>query len=213
MKLNKHAWVLWGIALIAVIAMMLLIPFAHTAVWWIALCGTVLMFCLCAYAFTMAFRKGETLESKVLGWPIFKVGYTALIAQILIGFALMALSAFCPAWVAALIEVAVFGVTAFCLTVKDAARVVVSQSEAAVKDNTAAWKAIRAKASALAGSTGNPEMKKLADAIRYADPTPTSMDAEIAGALDKISESPDEESIRRANALMEQRKALAKEEK
>ena len=29
MKLNKHAWTIWGIALAVVIALMILIPFNH----------------------------------------------------------------------------------------------------------------------------------------------------------------------------------------
>ena len=56
-------------------------------------------------------------------------------------------------------------------------------------------------------------MKKLAEAIRYADPTPTSMDAEIAGILDKLSSDPSQENIQEAFQLVEQRKALAKAEK
>ena len=38
MKLNLHAWLLWGISLVMVIALMILIPFTRTATWWIAAC-------------------------------------------------------------------------------------------------------------------------------------------------------------------------------
>ena len=78
MKLNKHAWVVWGITLIVATALMILIPFTRTSSWWIAACCTALMFGLCAWTFVLAFRKDKTLASKVLGWPIFKAGYTAL---------------------------------------------------------------------------------------------------------------------------------------
>lgn len=213
MKLDKHAWILWGIALIVTIVLMILIPFAYTATWWIAACCTVLMFGLCAFTFVRAFRKDETLESKLLGWPIFKVGYTALIAQFVVGAILMGIAAFTPAWVAGIAELLVFAVTGFCLTAKDAAREVVTQSEAKTAEKTAAWKMIRATVSAIATETGNPEIIKLAEVIRLADPTPTSMDATIAEIIESLRHDANDGTIKKAFQLMEQRKVLAKLEK
>lgn len=213
MKLNKHAWMIWGIALTVVIALMILIPFNRTAAWWIAAGSTVLMFGLCAFTFARAFRKNETMESKVLGWPIFKVGYTALIVQLIVGAIIMGTASFCPAWVAAIAELIVFAATGVCLTVKDAARETVTRGEARVKDNTAAWKAIRSRAQAIAAETNHPEIRKLSEEIRFADPTPTSLDGQIAEMLEILSSYADAENIRKAARLMEQRKALARAEK
>ena len=213
MKLNKHAWAIWCIALAVVIVLMVVIPFTRTSAWWVGAVCTVVMFGLCAYAFHMAFRKDGKLESKLLGWPIFKVGYTALIAQIVVGGIIMGITSFCPVWVAVIAELIVFTVTGVCLTIKDAAREVIAQSEAKVEDNTAAWKAIRARANAVAAESGHPDLKKLAEIIRYADPIPTSMDGEIAQMLETLSSYADAANIKKAFVMMEQRKALAKEEK
>ena len=187
MKLTKHAWILWSIALAVVLVLALVISFAKTAVYWIGLLCTVAMFGVCALAFVRAFRKDSTLESKLLGWPIFKVGYVA--------------------------EVAVFAVTVFCMTVKDAAREAVTTAEVKVADNTAAWKAIRARANAIAAETGHPDIKKLAEEIRYADPMPTSMDGEIAQMLETLSSYADAANIKKALGMMEQRQSFSKEEK
>ena len=211
MKLTKHAWILWSNALAVVLVLALVIPFAKTAVYWIVLMCTVAMFGVCALAFIRAFRKDSTVESKLLGWPIFKVGYVALIVQIIVGFALMGLAALCPVWAAAIAEVVVFAVTAFCLTVKDAVREAVTTAEVKVTDNTAAWKAIRARANAIAAETGHPDIKKLAEEIRYADPTPTSMDGEIAQMLETLSSYADAANIKKALVMMERRKSIAKE--
>lgn len=213
MKLNKHAWVVWGITLIVSIALMILIPFTRTVSWWIAACCTVLMFGLCALTFVLAFRKDKKLASKVLGWPIFKAGYTALFIQLAAGTILMGIAYFCPAWIAVIVELIIFACTGVCLTVEDAAREVVQQSELTIADNTGAWKAIRNRANALAISSDNPEMTRLTEAIRFADPTPTSLDGQISELLETISSHPDEANIRRAFQLMNQRKTLAKEEK
>lgn len=213
MKLTKHAWILWGIALAIVLVLALVIPFAKTTAYWIGLLCTVAMFGLCAFAFVRAFRKNDTVESKLLGLPIFKVGYAALIAQIVVGFALMSLAALCPVWAAAIAEVAVFAVTTFCMTVKDAAREAVTASEVTVPDNTAAWKAIRARANAIAAENGHPDIKKLAEEIRYADPTPTSMDGEIAQMLETLSSYADTANIKKAIGMIEQRKVMVKGDK
>lgn len=211
MKLTKHAWILWGIALAVVLVLALVIPFVKTAVYWIGLLCTVAMFGVCAFAFTRAFRKEDTIESKLFGWPIFKVGYVALIVQIVIGFVLMGLAVLCPVLVASIAEVVVFAVTAFFMTAKDAAREAVTVAEDKIIDNTAAWKAIRARVNAIAAETGHPEIKKLAEEIRYADPMPTSMDGEIAQMLETLSSYADAENIKKAFVMIAQRKALSKQ--
>lgn len=212
-KFNRHAWILWTISLIVTMALAALIPFVHTAVYWMSLGCMAVMLGLCAFTFVRAFRRAETLESKLLGWPIFKVGYTAAIAQIAVGFALMVLSALCPVWVAIMIEVLLFGGTAFCLTVKDAAREFIMNTEATVQDNTGAWKAIRARANALAAENDSAEILKLVEAIRYADPTPSSLDEEIANQLEVLTIHADAENIQEAIKLLQRRKDLSKEEK
>lgn len=210
MKLTKHAWILWGIALATVLTAALLIPFERSTVYRIALICTAVMFGVCAFSFYKAFITDQSCESKLLGWPIFKVGYTALIIQTVLAFILMALSTVYPVWIAILAEVLVFAATAFCLTARDAVREAVASLEASAAETTAAWKAIRARAAAIAAETGHPDIKKLAEEIRYADPTPTELDGEIAGMLETLSSYADAENIRRAFAMMEQRNALVK---
>lgn len=208
MKLTRHAWILWGISLVVVLALALLIPFVHTPIYWVGLGCTGAMLALCAFTFARAFRKDKTLESKLLGWPIFKVGYTAAMVQTFIGFVLMSLAALCLLWAAIAAEIVLFGCVGFCLTVKDAAREAIAHFEADIPDRTGPWKAIRARANALAAEGGNPQLRRLAEEIRYADPTPSSLDAEISAQLEVISEHAEEESIQRAFKLLRQRRNL-----
>ncbi len=213
MKLTKHAWIIWGISLAVVLVLMIAIPFARTAAWWIGAACTVTMFGLCAFTFHLAFHKGENTESKLLGWPIFKVGYTALIAQVIVGGILMGIASFCPVWPAVIAEVLVFAAAGVCLTVKEASRTVVTNSESNVQEKTMGWKSIRAKANALAASSGNAAMKKLAEEIRYADPMPTEMDGQIAEALEKMTEDVTEENVAKVMQMVRERKELSKESK
>lgn len=213
MKLTKHAWILWSIALAAVLTLSFVLPFAKTAEYLMALLCTLAMFTLCAFAFVRAFRRKNTLESKLLGWPIFQVAIVALAVQIVVGFVLMAVGPLTPVWAAVLVEAAVFVVTGFCLTVKDAAREVVTQAEAKAEDRTQGWKAIRARASALAAGSDNAQLRRLAEEIRYADPTPTSVDGEIMEAISVLEADPGAASCGRLADLLAKRKVVAKQEK
>ena len=62
-------------------------------------------------------------------------------------------------------------------------------------------------------AAGNPKLAKLAEEIRFTDPTPCSMDAQIDAVLDALGEDASDAAIDRAMRLMAQRKATAKSEK
>ena len=209
-KLTGHVWVLWAIALAVTAALAVLIPFVHNAVYWIALGCTALMYVITAAVFYRVMRRDGKLESKILGWPILRVALTALVIQVIAGFVLLAVAPWCPVWVAVLVEVIIFAVTFAILTVRDAAREAVQSSEQAVKDQTAAWKAIRLRAKQVADETGHPEIRKLAEDIRYADPTPTELDEQVAQMVETLSSYATAENIQKARQLLNRRSALSK---
>ena len=66
MKLTKHAWILWSVALAVVLMLALVIPFVQTTVYWTGLLCTVAMFGVCALAFVRAFRKTARWKASCL---------------------------------------------------------------------------------------------------------------------------------------------------
>lgn len=110
MKLGKYAWGIWGIALVTALAFAFLLPFTYNAVYFIALLSMLLAFVLCAWTFWRSFSTKNELFSKYMGWPIFKVGLTALAVQLAMSFGLMTLASLCPVFVAALLEIVLFAV-------------------------------------------------------------------------------------------------------
>lgn len=213
MKLTKHIWILWGIVLAVVLVFAFILPFERNEIFWIGLGCTFAMFLVCLLILIRGFRKNRTLESKLLRWPLFKISVIALAVQTIVGFVLMSFSALCPIWAAILFELPLFAIMGICLVVNDAAREVIVQSEAAILDSTAAWKSIRVRAAALASSSDSSELRRLSESIRFADPTPTALDEEIAHLLDELSAECDTDTLAKAFALLEQRKTLAKEAK
>lgn len=170
MKLGKHAWGIWGIALVVALAFAFLLPFTHNAVYFIALFFTLLAFVLCAWSFWRSFALKDELFSKYMGWPIFKVGLTALAAQFVLGFGLMMLAFLCPVYIALLLEIGLFATVSVGLIAREAARQMVEQSEQSLSDKTAVWKEVRRKVATLEVPQ-NAEWDKLLEDIRYADPT------------------------------------------
>ena len=209
-KMTGHAFALWLIALIVTALLAAFIPFAHTETYWIAAGCTQLMFLVVLGVFFRSFRRADTLESRILGWPLFRTAVSALVFQLIVGFALMGFAGICPVWVAVLTEVVTLAICFAVLIVKDASREVMETAETQVRGATEKWKAIRQRAAQIAAETGSAEIRKLADDIRYADPTPTPMDDEVAKMLETLSSYATADNIEKAKRLLNQRNAAAK---
>ena len=188
---------IWAILLVVFIAVTLLLPIPRGADYWLAFGCTIIAFLLLVAAWALSTKDGS-IQSRVFGAPIFLTAQRLFVAQLIIGLILMAASVIIPWQVTAIIEIVMLAVMVISLIGREAARDVVVEAEAKIEDRTAAWKAIRAKA------VGMPE--KVRDALRYADPTPTSLDGEIGAAV----EAGDAEKVM---MLMERRKMAAKEGK
>ena len=208
-KLGGHAIVLWAVLLIVVAVLAVVLPFVHNTVYWTAAVCDLIMFIAVEIIYVRSFRRDDTLVSRILGWPLFKVGIVALFAQIVMGFALMALAGICSFWVALLAEILLFAAMCSALAVRDAAMVIVERNEAVLEDRTADWKRIRQKANAAAAATGNGRIRALAEDIRYADPMPTELDAKMEEAIDLLAADPSEDNIQAAGRLLAQRKELS----
>ena len=208
MKVTKNAFILWLIALIAFVAIPLIIPFSKTSVFWVGFISAIIMFLIVAAIFYICLHKSLTLQSKLLGWPIFKVAYYALGIQIVISVLLMCLSTFCPQIIGIIIEILFFSATAACLVIRDTMQHVLSSSENKVINDTTQWKTIRAKLLAFASETSSSEVKKLAEDIRYADPTVKDGDEEIEMTVDRLcNSSPDmiSDNIKEVRSLLVKR--------
>lgn len=210
MKLKKHALIILVILVVMFNAVIFFLPLKHNPVFWIMWGGSMVMFAVVAAAYIRAFHRDMDLFSKVLGWPIFKAAWMMLVLQIFLCAVMLVLNQLLTVRIryAALAEVLLFGIAGIFLITRDAAVQVVHSSERAVQveNNTAQWKIIRAKAAALAESTGNAELKKLAEDMRYADPTPTTIDHEIDAMMDTLSSYATAENIQKARHLLLKRK-------
>ena len=95
MKLSKGKFqtiLILAIVLAAYLLLAFVIPFAKTAVFWLALVFTLAAFGVQLYVLKLSFTKGKDARSKFYGFPIARIGVVYLIVQIVLSFLFMPLA-------------------------------------------------------------------------------------------------------------------------
>lgn len=151
------------------------VPFPKTAVFWIAYLAELAALTLQIPIFKMAFDGKETPNSKVLGFPVFRVGYIYLGVQTVLSLIFFGLAfTSIPVWIEAVLFVIVLGGAIVCSMAADIAREEVEQIEYKQAVDTSLMTELRTRSAQLVNRTNDASLKKqlesLAEAIRYSDP-------------------------------------------
>ena len=124
MKIKNKQLLICAIGLVCFLALVFLIPFPKTAAYWVAFAFGAVAICAQGYVMKIAFDKREPLKSKFYGYPIARIGIIYLIAQLAVSIALMAIgfAVEVPVWIALLVCILIFGVSALGLISADIMR-------------------------------------------------------------------------------------------
>lgn len=228
MKLSKgkfQAILILAIVLAAYLLLAFVIPFARTAVFWLALVFTLAAFGVQLYVLKLSFTKGRDARSKFYGFPIARIGVVYLIVQIVLSFLFMAIAKICTVWIAVIVFVLLLAGAAVGVIAADAMRDEVERQDAQLKTDVATMRALQSRAAALVSRCENAELKadaqKLSDAFRYSDPVTndatkdaehelfTCMDELERAVLENDTESA-QVLIKRAAAQLAERNRLCK---
>lgn len=110
MRKDTIRWIVsLGVSLILYILAAVLIPFAHTATFWVSFVFTLIAFAVVAIAIYIAFVKNPNAKSRFYGFPIAKIGVTYGLVQLIAGFIFMALAPYILVWVAVLVYAIALG--------------------------------------------------------------------------------------------------------
>lgn len=168
-------------------AAVFLIPFdKDEPAFWIGYVAELAAVILQIPVFKLAYPVGTDLKSKVLGYPLFKIGVSYLVVQTILSFVIIALgsSGSIPAWLAALLCLLVFGFALLFGMSANMARTAITNLETATAADTHLMKSLALRAQNLVTKTNNPalqsELRKLAEKIAYSDPvsSPAIADSE-----------------------------------
>ena len=213
------------IALTVVLALYILIafliPFVHTATFWVSFVFTLIAFGVVAASIYIAFIKNPDAKSRFYGFPIAKIGAVYGLVQLIAGLIFMALSQWIPVWVAVLVYAIALGAAVIGLVSAEAVVSEIHVQDAKLKKDVSLMRSLQSKVNQMAAQSENAEIKALADEFRYSDPVSNDAiadaEADLAAAVDELQNAyvdGDSEAAkqlcRRASALLAERNRLCK---
>ena len=210
-----------GVLLVLYVLIAFLIPFAHTAAFWVSFAFTLIAFAVVSVSIYIAFIKKPDAKSRFYGFPIARIGVIYGAVQLVAGVVVMALAAIVPAWAAALGYAIALGVAVIGLVSADAVVEEIHVQDAKLKKDVTLMRGLQSKVNQLAAQWDNAALKALAEEFRYSDPVSSEAlaeaEADLSAAVDELQAAfvdGDKDAAaqlcRKASALLAERNRLCK---
>lgn len=171
------------IALTIFSVMAFVIPFAHSATFWVGYGFGVLAILYQLYIFKLTFAAGNDAKSRFYGFPIARIGVYYLAAQLIASVIEMALAKLLPMWVPVVVNLLLLAVTLIgCITVDTMRDEIIRQDEALKKDvsNMREMQSLSASLVTQCSEAGlKRTLGKIADEFRFSDPVSSESTLEL----------------------------------
>ena len=222
MKKDTNRWIIGlGVLLVLYMLVAFMIPFVHTAAFWISFCFTLAAFVVTGASIYIAFVKNPDAKSRFYGFPIAKIGVIYGLVQLVAGLIFMALAAFIPVAVVVLVCAAALGATVIGLISADAVVSEIHAQDVKLKKNVTLMRSLQSKVNQMATQSEDAGIKALAEEFRYSDPVSSDgvagADRDLAAAVDELQSAYVEgepEAVanlcRKVSALLAERNRLCK---
>ena len=159
------------------------IPFAHTAVFWIAYGFGVFAILFQLYIFKTSFAGNGDAKSRFYGFPIARLGIYYLVAQLILSVVEMALAGLIPAWPVIIVNVLALAFALIGCITAETMRDEIVQQDQKLKKNVSTMRELQSMAASMVGQCGDEEMKsivkKIADELRFSDPVSSEATVEL----------------------------------
>lgn len=176
-KKQKQTAVILLIAVVVLSVIVFVIPFKKGGTFWVAYISEILAIALQIPIFKLAYNNTADLKSKVLGFPVFRVGYIYLITQTVASIILFALGGIfesLPIWISIIICMLILAIAIVCSIATDIARDEVVRIEETQHADTRFIMEMRVRSKNITNKTIDTVLKKkledLAEAFKYSDP-------------------------------------------
>ena len=210
-----------AVLLVLYILVAFLIPFVHTAVFWVSFVFTLVAFAVVSAALYIAFGKHPGAKSKFYGFPIARIGVIYDIVQLVAGLILMGIGLWVPVWVAVLIYAIALGVAAIGLISADAVREEIQRQDVKLKKDVSFMRNLQSKVCQMAAQCDAPELKQFAEDIRYSDPVSSDalgdIERDLSAVVDELQAAVAEDNreaipvlCRKAGGVLGERNRLCK---
>lgn len=172
-----------GVLLVLYILVAFLIPFVHTATFWVSFLFTFIAFGVVGASFYIAFIKNPDAKSRFYGFPIAKIGAIYGLVQLIAGILFMALAVYVPVWVAVLVYAIALGAAIIGLISAEVVAEEIHNQDAKLKKDVTLMRSLQSKLNQMAAQCDNPdataEVKRFAEEMRYSDPVSSEALADI----------------------------------
>lgn len=214
-----------GVVLVLYILIAFLIPFIHTATFWMSFLFTLIAFGVVGASFYIAFIKNPDAKSKFYGFPIAKIGAIYGLIQLIAGLAFIALAAWVPVWAAVLVYAIALGVAVIGLISAEAVVEEIRVQDVKLKKDVVLMRGLQSKVNQMASQCDNPDaaavMKQFAEEMRYSDPVSSDalaeIEADLSAAVDELQSAivdgdsnATKQLCRKATGLLAERNRLCK---
>jgi hypothetical protein len=197
------------------------IPFAHTAAFWISHGFTMASFVVVSASIYIAFIKNPDAKSRFYGFPIARIGVLHGGAQLVVSLIVMALAQWTPWWIPTLVYAVGFSAAVNGLVSAEAVVDEIKIQDVKLKKDGSLMRGLQSKISQIASQTDDAAIKTLAEEFRYSDPVSNDViadaEADLAAAVDQLQAAfvdGDNEAMaqlcRKTAALLAERNRLCK---
>ena len=214
-----------GVLLVLYILIAFLIPFVHTATFWVSFVFTLIAFAVVAASIYIAFIKNPDAKSRFYGFPIAKIGAIYGLVQLIAGMLFMALAAILPAWLAVLVYAIALGAAVIGLISAEAVVEEIRVQDVKLKKDVSLMRSLQSKINQMAAQCDKPDaaaaVKQFAEEMRYSDPVSSEalaeIEADLSAAVDELQAAivdgdsdAAKQLCRKASAVLAERNRLCK---
>ena len=139
------------------------IPFAHTAAFWISYGFTLAAFAVVCASIYIAFIKNPDAQSRFYGFPIARIGVLYGVAQLIVSLVVMAVAKWTPWWIPVLMYAIGMGAAVIGLVAADAVVEEIQTQDVKLKKDVSLMRGLQSKISQIASQTDNTAIKALAE--------------------------------------------------
>jgi len=224
MKNNKtRFYIVLAAVLAAFCVIALAAPFLKNAVYWLSFVFAVMAISVQLYAMPKAMA-GDA-KSKFYGFPILRISFIYLAAQMVLSLLFMALAKWVPVWIPVVLYVLMLCAALVGFIAADSVRDEVEKQDVMIKKQVSVMRALQSRVNTMVAQCDSDAAKKavaaFAEDLRYSDPVSGAniLDAEneLSACIDNLQQAAvdgDEGEIlimcRKANAALAERNRLCK---
>ena len=197
------------------------IPFAHTAAFWISYGFTLAAFAVVCASIYIAFIKNPDAKSRFYGFPIARIGVLYGTAQLIASLIVMVLAQWIPWWIALVVYAIALGAAVIGLVSAEVVIEEIKIQDAKLKKDVSLMRGLQSKVSQMAAQSEDAALRALADEFRYSDPVSNDAlaeaEADLAAVVDELRTAVvdgDHDAIvqlcRKTSVLLSERNRLCK---